>query len=60
VYVMALTSRVVMTWHYYDMSIDLAPERHVYRSRLTFFIDLYTTLFVNNTVTLYFDCWHVL
>jgi hypothetical protein len=49
VYVIALTSRVVMTRRYYDISIDLAPEQHVYRFRLTSFIDLYMTLFVNNT-----------
>ena len=48
IYVTALTSRVVMTRRCYDTSTDLAPERHVYRSRLTSSIDLYTTSFVTS------------
>ena len=47
--VTALTSRIVMSRlsvHVY-MSTDLTRERHVYIDRLTSYIDLHTTSFVN-------------
>ena len=52
-HVTALTSRVVITWYYYNTSIDLAPKRYIYKSYLTSSIDLYMILFINNIQLLY-------
>ena len=47
--VTALTWRIVMTQCCYDTSTDLTPERRVYIDRLTSYIALHTTSFVNDT-----------
>ena len=50
-----------MTRYCYDTSTDLTPERRVYIDRLTSYIDLHTTSFVNDIhSTSYLDGRHVL